>query len=245
MIVVKREFQDIDPNEPTLKPHGSRSTDDIKVIKATAGWRDLKADMRKVKQRTPILVDYIYNSDFTPIQVILVDGFKRILAAKSDELNWPSINAIVTTRVQTKDYKQIAPTVITKKIHPATIQVPERFAPGSKTLEQLKTPAEFSSEEEWNKLEETVGTYTEAKTAYDNHQKYAWPSIDAYIAKYRKPERLVQVIRTMYTHKVTGHVRFGPLKTIDLVNSLTVVSCRERGVTLDSISVRTIDETGK
>lgn len=257
MIIVKREFQDLDPNDAALIYRWQRDAAEEKLLQE---WIDLKADMVEKGQRSPLLVDKIYDEDFVLQKTYVTDGFRRWIAVKSDELNWDTINAIVTTWVAQKNAIQVKPTAVSDTApmglqirpefaHTYTAPLPEEGPPvidgDSAELAAHKAPADFSSLEDWLAASPGMNAedYTAAKTDYDTNYKPIWANVDGYIAANGQPENMIRARREMKLDG-HGHVYFGSMIVNDREDSLAVVSCRERDVTIAAVNVRTLDRTG-
>ncbi len=257
MIVIKREFQDLDPNDAGL---GYRYDRDAAAAKELDEWIDLKADMVANGQRSPILVDKIYDEDFVLLHTYVTDGFKRWIAAKANELDWATINAVVTTWVAQRNAIQIQHTTV-NGIDPVAVQLRPEFAHtykpvdpedlesesvvdgDSAELAAHKAPADFPSKAVWE-VGSPEGDYEAAKAEYDENFQLVWADTDAYIETNGQPENMIVARRDMKLDS-NGHVYFTSMIVSSREDSLAVVSCKERSVTIGAVSVRTLDRTGQ
>jgi len=251
MIIVKREFADLDPNDTALQYRYDR---DVAAEKLLGEWSEIRSDMEENGQKSPIQVDRIYDEDFNLRVTYVTDGFRRWIAAKADELNLPVINAIVTIWVDCKNAIQIKPTTVSD-VDSALISLRTEFdhqltGPDYDVREDTpallaeKNPPDLPDQETW--LGQNPGlTAEDYASAVETHTAYqqVWSTVDAYIEANGQPEQTIQGVREMHKSG-PGDFYFRPIVVTSREDSLAVVSCRERGITIAEVEVRTIDRTG-
>jgi hypothetical protein len=250
MIVVKRHYENIDPDDPNLSYRYDR---DVEAIKATQKWIDLKASLDADGQISPILIDRFYDSDFNLTATYVTDGFKRWIAVQDDELAWDTMECIVTSWVNAHNSIQIDAQELV--VDPTTVVLDPSFAHevdeygvitgDSVQLTAEKSPPDFPSQVDWlaNNPGMDADDYTTAKSDYDTNYKAAWANIDSYVENNSALETVADGYREMFVDG-DGNFYYSSVRVNNRNDSLGIVSAKERLVATVQVNVRTIDRTG-
>jgi len=233
-VVIKREFVAFDPNDSGLSY--SRKRDPI-AEKLLPEYNDLKISLLAIGQRSPLLVDRVYDEDFSLLKTVIRDGYRRWLAAQADELALSSINAIVTTWVLVTRPTLIAKTTILN-VDPALLVLAPGFELGSDSLTLKKTPPTYP-------MASYLGVDVELvvyETCLFNYEarRTLWGQIDTHVLTHGVPEEVIHASREMSLDEM-GNTVFSPMSVTSLENSLAIVSCLERSVLSVDVVVQTVD----